>query len=249
MSASDSKYRHGEETIAERTVRVRDIERAFSQVDHTPQKMLDVGFGNAAIIWYFHSKGISSTGIEVSERFVSDAKSRFPELNVLHYDGLTFPFEDDSFDTVILNDVLEHISYQDIESVLSEIKRVLVPNGVIFISVMNRWQLVEPHTLVPLLTWLPRFAWNSVCKKISGKNYINYWPYTRGKLESLLDRHNLNYTDITNIYVEHKLFGINPIGDRTTSRLVRLLKKLHLITIFYYLALKVSVLVYIARVK
>lgn len=246
---SEPSYRYREEAIAQRIIRVREIERAFRKINHTPQRMLDVGFGNAAIIRYFHSTGIEAIGIEVVERFVTDGLSRYPELKLVHYDGLTFPFDDNTFDTVILNDVLEHISYEDIEVVLSEIKRVLTSDGVIYISVMNRWQLVEPHTLIPLLTWLPRFAWNSVCNKVKGRNYINYWPYTRGRLESLLDRHDLSYTDLTGIYVEHKLMGVNPIGDKITSKFVRILRKFRLMTIAYYIALKVSVLVYIARIE
>jgi len=241
--------RHSSESFDRRLVRINEINQAFKKINHNPQRILDVGFGNGAIINYFYERGIFSVGIEVVKGFVDDAQSRFPNLELIHYDGINFPLEENMFDTVLLNDVLEHISYEDIESVFSEIRRVLNPGGIVYISVMNRWQLIEPHTLIPLLTWLPRFAWNPVCKRISGRDYIKYWPYTRNRLHSLLKRHNLPYKDLTGIYVENKFKGLNPIGDRTTSKIVRLLRKLRLIKIVYYIALKLSVLIYVAKVE
>ncbi len=233
--------------VDKRSIRVKDIDRVFQTVRHFPSKILDVGSGNGAIINHYRERGYDVIGLEVSESSVSTASARFPQTKFLHYDGLHFPFEDSSYDTVLLNDVLEHISYEDIEQVLTEIKRVLKPNGVVYISVMNRWQLIEPHLLIPMLTWLPKFAWYSVAKKLRNREYIRYWPYTRGRLNSLLKRHQFSFTDLTRIYVQHKFLGVNPIGSRMTSRIFRLLKKLHLMTITYYFALKVSILVYVGH--
>jgi len=114
---------------------------------------------------------------------------------------------------------------------------------------MNRWQLIEPHTLVPLLTWLPRIAWYPICKRVKNKDYINYWPYTRGRLASLLKRYGFAFDDLTGIYVNHKFSGVNPIGDRMTSRIFQMLRTFRLINIAYYIAMKVSVLVYIGLKK
>lgn len=47
--------------------------------------------------------------------------------------GYELPFQDDSFDMVALFDVIEHIP--DDHRVLSEVRRVLKPNGQVFISV------------------------------------------------------------------------------------------------------------------
>ena len=231
---------------AQRTI---DIDRCFREIGHSPRKILDVGHGNGAISNHYHTRGLDVTGIEVVPAFVEKATQRYPGVKFILYDGKNFPFEESTFDSIILNDVLEHISYEDIESVLSEVKRVLTPDGVVYISVMNRWQLIEPHTLVPLLTWLPRIAWNSVCKKLKGRGYINYWPYTRRRLNKLLSRNKFAYSDMTYVYVIHKMSGKNPVGDRMTSKLVALLKRFRLYSLAYYLALKVSVLLYIAHRK
>ena len=68
------------------------------------------------------------------------------------YDGLNVPFEDHTFDTIILNDVLEHIPYYQMDKIIEKIKKVIKPEGIIYISVTNRYALVEPNTRVPLLT-------------------------------------------------------------------------------------------------
>jgi len=230
-----------------RELRTFDIDRCFQEFGHTPKKMLDVGHGYGAIANHYHLCGYDVTGLDVNPTHVEAASKSYPDVKFILYDGKTFPFEDSRFDTVILNDVLEHISYDDMEVVLSEIKRVLLPGGIIYISVMNRWQLIEPHSLIPLLTWLPRSAWHPVSRKLKKRDYIHYWPYTRGRLKSLLKRHDLEHHDLTHVYVYHKMSGINPVGDRITSKLMNMLKRLRLDSIAFYLALKVSVLLYIAR--
>lgn len=49
-------------------------------------------------------------------------------LELVRYDGSRFPFEDASFNIVISNAVLEHVA--DLPLFASEVKRVLVPDGV-----------------------------------------------------------------------------------------------------------------------
>lgn len=230
-----------------RELRTLDIDRCLQDFGHTPKKILDVGHGYGAIANHYHASGYDVTAIDVNPVLVEAASKSYPDVKFILYDGKTFPFEDSRFDTVILNDVLEHISYEDMEVVLSEIKRVLLPGGIIYISVMNRWQLIEPHSLIPLLTWLPRSAWHPVSRKLKKRDYIHYWPYTRGRIKSLLKKYDLEHYDLTHVYVYHKMSGINPVGDRITSKLMNVLRWLRLDSIAFYLALKVSVLLYIAR--
>lgn len=55
----------------------------------------------------------------------------------LYYDGDTFPLDDESVDTVLCNQVLEHVFNP--EGFLAEIFRVLRPNGVLIITVPFLW--------------------------------------------------------------------------------------------------------------
>lgn len=233
--------------IARRKNRVFDINGCFRYLRHIPKYMLDIGFGNGEISSYYASNGVDVIGFEIQKRTVKEALQKFPKCTFLYYDGKLFPIRDAVFDTIILNDVLEHISYDDIEILLPEIKRVMKIKGIIYISVMNRWQIVEPHKLIPFLTWLPRIFWHPISRRIRGMNYINYWPYTRKRLKRLFERHNLNYVDLTSIYITNKFTGRNPIGGKILSRILSYLNRLGFSKLAYSLALKISVLLYVAR--
>jgi SAM-dependent methyltransferase len=62
----------------------------------------------------------------------------------LTWDGAMIPTEDESFDCVMATEFLEH--YTEPEKVLSEIHRVMKPNGIFFATVPFIWNLHEvPH--------------------------------------------------------------------------------------------------------
>lgn len=59
-------------------------------------------------------------------------------------DGQRLPFADKSFDSVICNQVLEHVPEPSL--LISEIQRVLRPGGVLFLTTPQTWGLHhEPH--------------------------------------------------------------------------------------------------------
>lgn len=77
------------------------------------------------------------------------------------------PFEDDAFDWVFCEALLEHAgSYACQYLLLKELTRVARKG--IFVTTSNRWHPVELHTGLPLLHWLPGFLWKPVLKR-SGK--------------------------------------------------------------------------------
>lgn len=55
--------------------------------------------------------------------------------DVVKADAGYLPIEDDSIDTIILSEVLEHVPVPDVEGILSEIRRVLVSTGIILANV------------------------------------------------------------------------------------------------------------------
>ncbi|MBZ4036569.1 class I SAM-dependent methyltransferase [Flavobacterium sp. 17A] len=60
------------------------------------------------------------------------------------WDGVTMPFENESFDVVISTEVLEHVPNPD--AYLSEVRRVLKPGGIFFFTVPFLMSLHEvPH--------------------------------------------------------------------------------------------------------
>ena len=102
-----------------------------------------------------------------------------PRLSFVATDPYTLPFPDDSFDAVLLNEVMEHVADQDAS--LSEVRRILRDDGVLVIFSPNRWFPFEGHGVrigrlrigmpTPLVPWLPSRV------TASWLNARNYWPH------------------------------------------------------------------------
>jgi SAM-dependent methyltransferase len=157
------------------------------------------------------------------------------------------PFRDEQFATVILNDVLEHVPYNYAHPMLIEIKRILNLDGVLYISVANRYQIREPHTQIPFLTWFPRIWWSPIRRLIQKRSYQNYYPYTKRLLRKLCREVGLICKNYTWFYAMNKTSDINHIGDPTLKRVVDFTKKLHLTALAYAIAEKVSVILFICK--
>jgi SAM-dependent methyltransferase len=96
------------------------------------------------------------------------------------------PFDDDAFDVVITNHVIEHVGDADDQLAhLRECRRVLALGGRGYLAVPSRWMLVEPHFRLPLLSWLPR-GWRSAYVRMAGKGArYDCEPLTVAELEAL----------------------------------------------------------------
>jgi glycosyltransferase involved in cell wall biosynthesis len=101
----------------------RDVIDHFSPTD----RMLDVGCGTAWLNDHF----ADYEGIDVSEEAVAHAQSLGRRARV-HDVTQPLPFPDESFDAVIVKDLLEHVL--DPVAVVREVQRVLRPGGCVFAS-------------------------------------------------------------------------------------------------------------------
>ena len=93
-------------------------------------KILDVGCGTKPYRELFNCT--EYVGLEIDSE--QNRKSKQADY---YYDGLTFPFDNASFDGVICNQVLEHVFTPD--SFLLEINRVLKDNGKLLLTVPFVW--------------------------------------------------------------------------------------------------------------
>lgn len=102
-------------------------------------RVLDVGCGHRPYEKIF-SKATEYVGLEYDS---PKNRARFKNIDAW-YDGNKFPFASESFDSVILTQVLEHVFNPD--EFLLEINRILKKNGIILISVPFAWDEHEqPH--------------------------------------------------------------------------------------------------------
>ena len=88
-------------------------------------RLLDVGCGSAWLGDHFESY----TGVDVSAEAVAAARARGLEALLIE-SGTALPFADESFDGVVLKDVLEHVG--DPVALVREVRRVLRGGGRVF---------------------------------------------------------------------------------------------------------------------
>jgi SAM-dependent methyltransferase len=150
---------------------------------------LDLGCADGYYSVGLAERGATSVlGIDVNPRLVARASElAHPKgVSFLVADGDRLAFDDDSFDGVLLNEVLEHV--EDDMLTVREIARVLRPGGVLALFSPNRWFPFEGHGArlsetrvllsrpVPLMPWLP--------KRLTSRfaTARNYWPHELTRL-------------------------------------------------------------------
>lgn len=125
-------------------------------------RVLDIGCGDAGVLIAFAERGAHTAGVELDEKSLERGRLRAEEhgVRVDLRSGVAeaLPWEDASFDLVILDNVLEHV--RDREQTLREIRRVLAPDGLLYMvtpkpfSVYSLWN--DPHYDLAGLVLMPR---------------------------------------------------------------------------------------------
>ena len=93
-------------------------------------KILDIGCGRKPYEKLFNAEQYVGLEIDTTQNRKQNTADYF-------YDGGKFPFEDYSFDSVITNQVLEHVFSPN--EFIDEISRVLKPNGMLLLTVPFAW--------------------------------------------------------------------------------------------------------------
>ena len=123
-------------------IRTSILKALTSAIKEFDGKLLDIGCGKMPYKEYiFKNSNISEyVGLDI-ESALKYEKTIKPDFT---WDGIKMPFEDNSFECAFGTEVLEHCPYPEI--VLSEVFRILKPNGVFFFTVPFLWNLHEvPH--------------------------------------------------------------------------------------------------------
>lgn len=97
------------------------------------QKVLDVACGDGLLLSALAQKGVSASGVDISEEGVKKCREKGLDALVVDVATENLPFADGTFDTVIVLDVLEHVYAP--ETLLQETVRV--SKKYIIISVPN----------------------------------------------------------------------------------------------------------------
>jgi len=105
--------------------------------------VLSVGCALAVELQLLKKRGFITVGLDPERSFLLEGKARNNSDDFIQAIGESIPLCDGSFDLVLLCEVLEHVIKP--EAVLEEISRVLKPNGILFLTVPNKFCLFETH--------------------------------------------------------------------------------------------------------
>lgn len=133
--------------------------------------VLDVGCGDGVFAHVLFADKID-TGIDPDPVEIETARRIDAYNELLVCGGSAVPKPDGSYRTAFSNSVLEHIS--DLEPVLREVHRLLVPGGSFFVTIpTDRWE----KTVLPsrLLYWL---GFKSLARRY-GHFYNSFWKHYR----------------------------------------------------------------------
>ena len=107
-------------------LRLKFIQKTFEQMS-PKEYLLDLGCGVKPFAKIYNKTADKSVGIEVKTTLHDQSHVDF------FFDGESLPFENEEFDVVFSTEVMEHVPNP--EKFLSEINRVLKPNGIAVLTV------------------------------------------------------------------------------------------------------------------
>jgi ubiquinone/menaquinone biosynthesis C-methylase UbiE len=107
---------------------------------------LDLGCGDGRLTTNLRTERL--TAADVSRVALERARSRLGEIATLVEleSDAPLPFDDTSFDLVLCAETLEHV--RDVQTLLSEIRRVLRPGGTLAISTPSHGRLTAARAVV-----------------------------------------------------------------------------------------------------
>jgi len=139
---------------------------SFAQPHTVGKDVLDFGCGTGYGTHSLAQKVRSIVGVDISADAIKAAREDFlddetrPRLDYKMIDPVEhapLPFEDDSFDTVLSFQVIEHV--HDVDAYLREVRRVLRPNGVFVCATPDRrtrlYRGQRPFNRYHLREWAP----------------------------------------------------------------------------------------------
>lgn len=112
-------------------------------------RVLDLGCGRGELTRHSAEAGAFTWGVDLSLeaiRISRETLSRSSQDGIFQRAGLckargsSLPFASSSFDRVLLSDILEHLTKEELKGTLREVHRVLSPHGlVVFHTFPNKW--------------------------------------------------------------------------------------------------------------
>jgi len=100
------------------------------------KRILDIGGGTGRTANELAISGHEVIVLDKNAAIMIFGQRRYPKLSFIRGDAYSLPFRDESFDEVILEEIIEH--FEDQEKAIDEVLRVLRPGGQTILSTPNK---------------------------------------------------------------------------------------------------------------
>ncbi len=145
----------------------RELIHFVDSVKQIGTKIIDVGSGPGNESVYFKAAGLDPVCVDIVPTMVEECKKKGLEAYVMDFYKLNFP--DESFAGAWMSFSLLHVPKSEAESVIKEITRVLVKNGIYYVSLFEgKGEGLRKEDI----------------KKFGTERYFSY--YTQDELEKIL---------------------------------------------------------------
>ena len=153
--------------------------RKFIKSMKKNSNVLDLGCGNGRDIKTLLENNHKPIGLDSSKKLLNIAKKRYPKAKFIHADMSKIPLKDNSIDYILSIASFHHLkTKKERLSCLKEIKRVLKPNGKLFLSIWALKGKKGPNYIM----------WQNKVKRY-------YYFFTKQELEDLFKKADLEITD------------------------------------------------------
>lgn len=130
------------------------LEHFLGRADLAGLRLLDVGCSTGIVADELSRRGATVVGVDIDEPGLAAAARRFGgHVGFARADSAALPLPDASVDLVVCNHIYEHVV--DPVLLFAEMRRVVRPDGALYLGLGNRWGVLEPHHRLPFLSWLP----------------------------------------------------------------------------------------------
>lgn len=115
------------------------------------QVILDIGCGSGDFLDYY-TKNARYIGIDISPENIAEAQKKHPNAQFLVGDATQLSLEDHSIDAIVCIETIEHLTIDEIRTLLKEMKRLLKSGGRVVVTTPNLFYIwgVIPWSFFPV---------------------------------------------------------------------------------------------------
>jgi ubiquinone/menaquinone biosynthesis C-methylase UbiE len=149
-------------------------------------RMLDLGCGSALVADRIVDLDAEYIGLDFPEHHMRYVRDRFAgkdsklQLRFVRGDGERMPFDDASFDLVVMSEVIEHLLRPELA--VWEVARVLRPGGVFVMTTNNASEVPLRSPISHLFAWLEKAFGAYRPELISLRPWVWPWPVDKDLL-------------------------------------------------------------------